>query len=130
MHMVILRRVFQATGTRVQRPEMGSGLEDSSDSEEVRVLARERNKRGLHGNRDCLFGALGPLGSRNSFPERTGRPGEELRGAGPLNTRWCFHRIPVCRADWKGPGQKPGAWLGGCCNTAHHQTLPEEKSHI
>lgn len=40
---------------------MGSCLEDSSDSEEARVLARERNKR-----EDCMeieTGLSGPLGS-------------------------------------------------------------------
>ena len=40
-----------------------------------------------------------------------------------------FSQDPCVQSKLKGPGQEPGAWLGGCCNTAHlHQALPAEKS--
>lgn len=83
---------------------MGSCLEDSSDSEEARVLVRERKRGGCMEIETGLPGPWGPLGSHNSFPERTGMggagQGELRRELGPSqSTRWCFHRIPVCRAN-------------------------------
>lgn len=78
-----------------------------------------------------LFRALGCTEITSLFSERTGEAresSEESRGPSQ-NTGWCFHRIPACRADRKGPGQEPGAWLGGCRHTAHlHQTVPAEES--